>query len=386
MWYLVKHLKWWVLPEFPLRFFIGPLFYLYIATYLNPNYKSTQLQKILLWSPAIFDILITIVVSIWASTENFSWQQRIEFGSNQYFFLIHTSIAVAFNLLQSIYAYRKIILFYRKLKDVHGHIEFKKIRWSLGLSMVSIILWLIWLAFLGIEFFQPLSRNAYIPLFISLSLFVLIAGYYIVLRPYDTYYFNKANKDIEELYAPQSYLPEIDTMLTTKAERDNANDIQNEYKKVSLVQELIAYQEDSIEDSFSFLDSDEYVALPQNNINYNKYDFFSTLYQSIEQKMLEDEPFKDKEFSLSLLAVLMHQSSLNISKAIRYGSGKNFYFYVNEWRIKAFIPLFMSNQNNAYTIMALAHQCGFSSKATFHKYFKEITGTTPAQYKENHLS
>ena len=40
------------------------------------------------------------------------------------------------------------------------------------------------------------------------------------------------------------------------------------------------------------------------------------------------------------------------------------------------------NQENLskYTLKALSEQCGFSSKATFYRVFKNVTGMTPLEY------
>ncbi len=44
------------------------------------------------------------------------------------------------------------------------------------------------------------------------------------------------------------------------------------------------------------------------------------------------------------------------------------------------------NEDNAITIESLAYECGFNSKTTLNKYFKELTGLVPSQYRLHIIS
>lgn len=61
-------------------------------------------------------------------------------------------------------------------------------------------------------------------------------------------------------------------------------------------------------------------------------------------------------------------------------SKKSFYDYVNEYRVDEFKRLVEVVDTSRYTLSALAEQCGFSSRASFFRHFKSITGCTPAEY------
>jgi AraC-like DNA-binding protein len=59
---------------------------------------------------------------------------------------------------------------------------------------------------------------------------------------------------------------------------------------------------------------------------------------------------------------------------------KNYYDFINEYRIKEFKHLVSGSESSKYTLSALAEQCGFSSRASFFRSFKKLTGITPNEY------
>lgn len=383
LWYFINKIDWWILPEFPVRFLIGPFLYLYVSTYINPRFRPNLAQKIQLWSPFILDIVFSVALSIWASTQNLSLEDRYRIGDNHHVFLVHTSLAIISNLFFSIKAYQQILQFIRNLKDVYGAIDFKKFKWILYITLTSVVLWLVWLGYLGAEFYNQVSREAYMPLFLLLGIFILGAGYFAVLKPYDTYFFNSANFEINEL-SNVSLQPSPFAMGNSVSVSENEttiNGIEESYIDINLL-------ENNVNQDVSLPISPTVEQIEKKKIDNDellKIQIFKDLFVEIEKIMSSSRPFTDTEFSLPALAKLLGQSSLNTSKAIKYGSGKNFYTYVNEWRVKLFIDTLQLPENESFTLIALAQKCGFNSKATFHKYFKEMTGKTPAQYKEENI-
>ena len=61
--------------------------------------------------------------------------------------------------------------------------------------------------------------------------------------------------------------------------------------------------------------------------------------------------------------------------------GKSFYVLVSEYRIN-YAKEILKEDNNI-TIESLAYECGFNSKSTFNKYFKEQTGYSPSEYRSS---
>ena len=62
--------------------------------------------------------------------------------------------------------------------------------------------------------------------------------------------------------------------------------------------------------------------------------------------------------------------------------GKNFFTFINEYRVKEVISRFEDPKNDNFTILAIAFDSGFNSKTTFNTIFKNLTGITPSEYRE----
>jgi AraC-like DNA-binding protein len=61
---------------------------------------------------------------------------------------------------------------------------------------------------------------------------------------------------------------------------------------------------------------------------------------------------------------------------------KNFYQFVNEYRVEAVKKMLANPRRKNISIEAIGFDCGFNSKSTFFSVFKSITGMTPAQFKD----
>lgn len=69
----------------------------------------------------------------------------------------------------------------------------------------------------------------------------------------------------------------------------------------------------------------------------------------------------------------------HLSRVFSLHYNKPYYQYVAEARIEEAISKLESGEN--LTLESLAYECGFNSKTTFNKYFKEIVGQTPSEYR-----
>jgi AraC-like DNA-binding protein len=77
----------------------------------------------------------------------------------------------------------------------------------------------------------------------------------------------------------------------------------------------------------------------------------------------------------------MSISAHNLSEVINTQAGKNFYDFVNGYRVEAVMRRLRDPRYAHLTILALAEESGFNSKSTFNACFRRHTGLTPSQYR-----
>lgn len=96
--------------------------------------------------------------------------------------------------------------------------------------------------------------------------------------------------------------------------------------------------------------------------------------------MKEEKPFINPDLKLNDLAKMIGSSQPALSFLFNQYLKKNYYDYINEWRIKEFKDLVKDKEMRKYTLNTLAEKCGFTSRATFLRHFKSLTGMTPSDY------
>jgi AraC-like DNA-binding protein len=106
--------------------------------------------------------------------------------------------------------------------------------------------------------------------------------------------------------------------------------------------------------------------------------------KKIESHMLERKPYLDGELTLTSLAGQLEINPNQLSQILNEGLGENFYRFVNRYRVEESKRLLLDPAFAHYNILGIAFQAGFSTKSTFNKTFKELTGLSPSEFvKQN---
>jgi AraC-like DNA-binding protein len=92
------------------------------------------------------------------------------------------------------------------------------------------------------------------------------------------------------------------------------------------------------------------------------------------------KPYLNPELTLSELADNLNTNSSLLSQVINSGFEKNFNDFVNQYRVEEFKQKSKSRDFQHLTLLAIAFECGFNSKATFNRAFKKITGQNPSNF------
>lgn len=98
------------------------------------------------------------------------------------------------------------------------------------------------------------------------------------------------------------------------------------------------------------------------------------------QYMKEKKPYLNPELSLETLSNCLKVTAEYLSGVLNGSLNMNFYDFVNHYRIEEFKSLCKDPAKRKLTIIALAMDSGFNSKATFNRVFKKSTGLTPSDY------
>jgi len=104
---------------------------------------------------------------------------------------------------------------------------------------------------------------------------------------------------------------------------------------------------------------------------------------ALSRLMEKEKPHLNNDLKLTTLASLAGLSTNHLSQIINQGTGKSFYTYINEYRIGEAKELLADREGKNLTMIALAEEAGFSSKSSFNKVFKDMTGMTPSDYKKS---
>lgn len=104
------------------------------------------------------------------------------------------------------------------------------------------------------------------------------------------------------------------------------------------------------------------------------------LEEKISLFMLKEKPYNNPDLKIADLAKGIEVSSHSLSYFFNQYLNQSYYDYINEYRIAEFKKLVNSTEYSKYTLSALAELCGFSSRASFFRSFKKITGITPNEY------
>jgi AraC-like DNA-binding protein len=104
------------------------------------------------------------------------------------------------------------------------------------------------------------------------------------------------------------------------------------------------------------------------------------LFEEIQGIVERDQLFLDSQLTLSSLAAATGFSRHQVSEALNGHAGKNFYEFINAYRVAA-VQRRLS-EGDRRKLLDIAMDCGFSSKSTFNAIFKQSVGLTPTAYRK----
>ena len=98
-----------------------------------------------------------------------------------------------------------------------------------------------------------------------------------------------------------------------------------------------------------------------------------------------ERPHLDPELTLRDLATDLGLTQNRLSTILNEGLGTSFYELVNRYRVSHFERLAADRRLRERTVLDLAFESGFASKASFYRSFRLTHDTTPTAFRKKHL-
>jgi len=103
---------------------------------------------------------------------------------------------------------------------------------------------------------------------------------------------------------------------------------------------------------------------------------------SLKMNMEKKQPYLDPEITISKLSELLNVKTELLSEVLNSQLNQNFFDFINRYRVGEFKNQCISKANSHLSIMGIAYNCGFNSKATFYRAFRKFEGISPSAYIE----
>ncbi|MCB9307313.1 MAG: helix-turn-helix domain-containing protein [Lewinellaceae bacterium] len=92
--------------------------------------------------------------------------------------------------------------------------------------------------------------------------------------------------------------------------------------------------------------------------------------------------YRNPELKLTDLATQLDLSPHYLSQLLNIHVGETFYDYINRRRVEDFKESLADPDKKHMSLLGLAYDAGFNSKASFYNAFKKYTGMTPTEFRQ----
>ncbi|MDG2433820.1 helix-turn-helix transcriptional regulator [Flavobacterium sp.] len=318
-------------------FFIGPVIYCYTQSLLNAHFRFNK-KQLFHFIPGV--LYLIYIVSIWTydtfiikdyyfytdgMDKDFdSWYQKSGLLSMVIYFIIS---------LRYYTIYKKVIF------QVVSYADRILLRWIQNYLIAFLIMLLLPIFFDGMAYFYP-HLKTYTGSW-WYFLFFSIVMYYIAITGYSN---------------------PVYSSIPFKMAANNINQVV-----------LLSENKNAIEEEF-VIDIDFETVSENNLLNIEEWK------SRVQTLIYEHSMFINSELTLTDVAKKLNTNAAIISKTINQGFKMNFNDFINTYRIEAVKQAFAVGAHQKTTLLGIAFDCGFNSKATFNRAFKKNTGFSPKEY------
>ncbi len=328
-------------------YFIGPVVFCYVQSLLNPSFTFSKKTA---WHfvPGLLYLLFTVLMFITdklvlkkyyflangADPDFDTWYQYTGFMSMLVYFILSLRY---YNL------YRKMIV---QLISYAGQVSF---RWIRNFLLAFLLMLIVRIVFDLLIIVFPALGNYWGTWWYYLSFAIIF--YYIAITGYSNAIETKLAFRVQHLL---TYKPQLLLQYQPLPQAGTNN----------ITEDAVFEEMDTLTSKTNFENS-----FPLQDWKLRITELFTT------QKMYEDP-----ELSLTDLARQLQTNPSQLSKIINQGFSQNFNDFVNAYRVKAVQQKLRSGEQQTQTLLGIAYDCGFNSKATFNRAFKKVTGVSPKEW------
>ena len=319
--------------------FIGPVIFCYTQSLLNPSFTFTK-KQLLHFIPGI--IYLIYIISLWIY-DKFIFKSYYFYanGMDKDFDDWYQKLGLISMIAYFILSLRYYNLYKKLIYQVTSYADSILFKWIKTYLIAFLIMLLLPVIFDGFAYFYP-NLNSYTGTWWFFLLFSFIM-YYIAITGYS----NPVNSTIPFKFSES-----------------------NNHQIFLLSENNSAIEEESVID----IDYETF-----SETNSNEIDLWKSKIQTLIQY---ESLYNNPELTLSDIAKKLDTNVSIISKTINQGFRMNFNDFINNYRIEEIKKAFDNDEHKKSTLLGIAFDCGFNSKATFNRAFKKNTGFSPKQYLE----
>jgi len=109
----------------------------------------------------------------------------------------------------------------------------------------------------------------------------------------------------------------------------------------------------------------------------------NSMFEKVKQVLHDQQLYLKNDLTLTQLSAAVGIQRHQLSQVINSCYTGNFFDLINDYRVEAFKQFASQPDKKHLSLLGIAQEAGFNSKASFYSVFKKKTGMTPAEYLEN---
>jgi AraC-like DNA-binding protein len=325
-------------------YFIGPVIFFYVQSLLNPSFRFGKKQ----WLHLIPGILYLLFSLVMVATDKVVLKKYffLANGQDPDFDTWYQLTGFASMLFYFILSIRYYSLYKKLIVQVISYADVVMFRWVRNFLLAFLLILIIRFCFYVSSLFMDTSYFSTWWYFLAFA----IIFYYIAITGY-------ANS-IETKIAFKPNLVSYRSALLLN------------YFPSSTENELVTEDADVVE-----IESEPTTQLATNEV-------LTEWKEKLLVLMDLEKLYEDPELSLTQVAKQLQSNPSFISKMVNQGFELNFNDFVNQFRIEAVKEKLQAGEQKKQTLLGIAFDCGFNSKATFNRAFKKFTSLSPKEWLE----